>query len=407
MSDTNPLKRGLPSITIITPSFNQGRFIEQTIQSVLDQRYPNLEYIVVDGGSRDETIDILKRYDGRLRWISEKDTGQSDAINKGFRMAKGEILAWLNSDDIYLPGALEKVGRYFAEQPGVMMVYGEGYMLDERGNVKCRFPFTEPKFDLWKLIYFGDYVLQQSTFFRRSVFDAIEMLDESLHYTMDWDLFIRIGKRFRVDYIPEYLGAIREHGEAKTSVGGVGRFEEIKSIIRKHGVMRYPLSYFNYMWDAYGKKLPGTVDSKNGAPRFRQRMLGVGIEVVAKIFAIYQKRLQQGHYADGWVGKKAMVVLPNATPREAKSHLLIHGEAEGANTPFRITIAVNRKTKRSFRVVKPGPFEITCDLPSSVCNDDSFHVEMRSSRASVPSRIGASADGRALAFLLRRISVES
>jgi len=396
----------LPKITIVTPSFNQGRYIDRTIQSVLQQEYPNVEYIVVDGGSTDETLSVLKRYEGQLRWISEKDSGQSEAINKGFRLAKGEIVAWLNSDDIYLPGALEKVGKYFAEHSDVMMVYGEGYMIDQSDAIKSRFPFTEPKFDLWKLIYFGDYVLQQSTFFRRSVFDAIELLNESLHYTMDWDLFIRIGKRFRVDYIPEYLGAIREHGEAKTSVGGVKRFEEIRSIIRKHGVMRYPLSYFNYMWDAYGKKLPGVSDLKNGAPRLVQRMLGMGIDVVAKIFAIYQRRLQQGYYADGWVGKKAMFVLPNPTPHETKSHLFIHGEANGANTPFRLRIAVNRKTKRSYKIMRPGPFEIISELPLSVSRDDAFHIEMRSSRAFVPSTLGPSKDERQLAFLLRELGLE-
>jgi glycosyltransferase involved in cell wall biosynthesis len=390
----------LPRITIVTPSFNQGKYIERTIRSVLEQEYPNLDYIVVDGGSTDETLDILRRYEGRLHCISEKDSGQSEAINKGFRLAKGEILGWLNSDDIYLPGALEKVGRYFVEHPDVMMVYGEGYMLDEEGNVKRRFPFTEPKFDLWKLIYFGDYILQQSTFFRRSVFDSIDLLGESLHYTLDWDLFIRIGKRFRVDYIPEYLGAIREHGEAKTSVGGVRRFQEIKSLIRKHGVMRYPLSYFNYMWDAYGKKLPAATDSRNGAPRLSERMLGLGIDLAAKAFAVYQRNLPQGCYADGWVGKRTMLVLPNPTPQVSKSRLVLYGEANGTNTPFRLTIAVNRKSKKSFRIFKPGPFEITCDLPSSVSCDDSFHVELRSSRAFVPSALGLSQDRRQLGFLL-------
>jgi glycosyltransferase involved in cell wall biosynthesis len=396
----------LPRITIVTPSFNQGKYIERTIRSVLQQHYPDLEYIVVDGGSTDETVSVLKRYEGRLRWISEKDSGQSEAINKGFRLAKGAIVAWLNSDDIYLPGALDKVGQYFAEHPEVMMVYGEGNMLDEAGNIKCRFPFTEPKYDLWKLIYFGDYILQQATFFRRSVFDAIEMLNESLHYTMDWDLFIRIGKRFRVDYMPEYLGAIREHGEAKTSVGGVRRFKEIKSIIRKHGVMRYPLSYFNYMWDAYGKKLPGVSDSKNEASRLLQRILGVGLSVLAKIFAMYQKRLQQGYYSDGWIGKKAMIVLPNPTPHMAKSRIFIDGEANGANSPFRLTIAVNRKTKRSYKIMRPGPFEIISELPLSVSRDDAFHIEMRSSRAFVPSTLGPSKDERQLAFLLRELGLE-
>ena len=266
----NSAKRLLPKITIVTPSFNQGKFIERTIKSVLSQNYPNLEYIVVDGGSTDETLDILKKYEKHLRWISEQDTGQSEAINKGFRMATGEIVAWLNSDDTYLPNALKTVGQYFAGHPDVMMVYGEGYIIDENDNRKRRFPFTEPKFDLWKLIYYSDYILQQATFFRRSTFETIALLNEDLHYGMDWDLFIRIGKRFPVEYIPEYLACIREHGEAKTSVGGRKRFRELVGIIRNHGQLRYPQSYINYAWSTYGDFLRTDGDSSSGQKTFKK-----------------------------------------------------------------------------------------------------------------------------------------
>src|SRR5580704_13013939 len=158
-----------PLVTIVTPSFNQGRFIRATIESVLSQDYPNLEYIIMDGGSTDETSAIAAEYGTRLKWISEKDRGQSHAINKGFRMAKGEIVSWLNSDDIILPGAVACAVNAFSRNPRLGAVYGEGYQIDIDGNIKCRFPATEP-FNLWKLIYLSDYILQQTAYFRRSVF---------------------------------------------------------------------------------------------------------------------------------------------------------------------------------------------------------------------------------------------
>lgn len=128
MSDKCPL------VSIVTPSYNQGRYIEKTIRSVLNQDYPDLEYIVVDGGSTDHTLDILRKYEGRIRWVSERDGGQSEAVNKGFRMSRGEILGWLNSDDTYCPGAVRQAVTFLMEHPSVAMVYGDGYEIDEQGK---------------------------------------------------------------------------------------------------------------------------------------------------------------------------------------------------------------------------------------------------------------------------------
>jgi glycosyltransferase involved in cell wall biosynthesis len=143
----------------VTPSYNQGEFIRATIESVLSQDYPNLRYIVMDGGSTDQTAAIAAEYGSRLTWISEKDRGQAHAINKGFAMASGEIVAWLNSDDIFLPGAVKRAVRGFSSAPpGIGAIYGEGYLMDREGHFRRRFPHTEP-FNLWKLMYLSDYVL--------------------------------------------------------------------------------------------------------------------------------------------------------------------------------------------------------------------------------------------------------
>jgi len=238
------------AITIVTPSYNQGRFIGETVRSVLGQDYANLEYLVIDGGSTDETLEVLKRYEGRLRWWSERDRGQADAINKGFRRASGEVLGWLNSDDTYEPGALVKVADYFNRHPEIDLVYGEGYLMAEDGSNKRRFPATEPVFNLTRLIYVWDYILQQATFFRRSLLDRIGFLDESLHYGLDWDLWIRAGRAGRIGYLPEYLGTLREYEAAKSFAGGWRRIRELYGIARAHtGRKRPPPSIAIYACD--------------------------------------------------------------------------------------------------------------------------------------------------------------
>ena len=214
--DSNPL------VTVVTPSYNQGRFIRATIESVLSQSYPNLEYIIMDGGSTDETAAVVKDYASRLTFISEKDRGQSHAINKGFRMAGGSILSWLNSDDLYLPGAIQAAVDAFEGSPGAGAVYGEGYLIDRDGEITARFPCTEP-FNLWKFVHLSDYILQQTVYFRRDALDQVGYLDETLHYSMDWDILIRIGLRYPMVYVPEYMGCLREYAEAKTFAGGIRR----------------------------------------------------------------------------------------------------------------------------------------------------------------------------------------
>src|ERR1044072_3241688 len=152
--DARPMQE--PLITVVTPSYNQGRFIRATIESVLSQDYPNIEYIVMDGGSSDETAAVARYYAGRLTFISEKDRGQSHAINKGFRMARGSVLAWLNSDDLFLPGAVRAAVDALIADPSAGAVYGEGWLIDESGQRTSRFRYTEP-FNLWKLVHLSDY----------------------------------------------------------------------------------------------------------------------------------------------------------------------------------------------------------------------------------------------------------
>jgi len=201
MSPENPI------VSIVTPSYNQGKFIEETILSVKNQTYPRIEHIVVDGGSTDGTLDILKKYGNSIIWISEPDKGQSDAINKGWRMAKGEILAYLNSDDTYMPWTVETAVKHLLENPDVGMVYGDCDIIDEHSQATRQHSATE--FNLSDLICSRNMIPQPTVFLRRQVLETAGYLDVNLNMAMDYDLWIRIGLKHRVKYIPERLASFR------------------------------------------------------------------------------------------------------------------------------------------------------------------------------------------------------
>ena len=220
-----------PLVSIVTPSFNQGRFIQETIESVLSQDYSPVEYLVIDGGSTDETLDILKQYGSRFFWLSEKDSGQSNAINKGWNRASGEILAWLNSDDIYLPGAISKAVGFLQDHPEFGAVYGEGYHIREDGKIIERYP-TEP-FNQQRLVE-TCYICQPTVFIRKGVLQKIGFLDEGLRYSMDYDLWFRIARQHDFGYLPEYLACTRFYGETKTLGQRVQVHKEILEVVHRH-----------------------------------------------------------------------------------------------------------------------------------------------------------------------------
>jgi glycosyltransferase involved in cell wall biosynthesis len=207
----------LLNFSIITPAYHQAQYIEATIQSVLAQNYPRLDYLVVDGGSTDGTLDILRRYENRLRWLSEPDRGQADAINKGFKQTTGDIVAWLNSDDLYLPGVLTQVAEFFYQHPEIDIVYGDYHLIDPTGRLLLT--RREIPFDYNILLYGLNYIGQPTVFFRRHVFDRAGYLDENLYYGLDWEYWLRLatcGCKFA--HIPHFLAATRWQPQAKTLV---------------------------------------------------------------------------------------------------------------------------------------------------------------------------------------------
>lgn len=225
-----------PVISIVTPSYNQGAYLENTIRSVIDQEYPRLQYVVQDGGSKDSTVDVLAQYRDRLHHCEmRRDNGQSHAINLGVARTDGEIMAYLNSDDLLLPGSLHAVAKYFVDHPDVDVVYGHRVIIDEYGDELGR--WVLPPHDT-EALKWADYVPQETLFWRRRLWDKVGGIDESFRFAMDWDLLLRFqeaGAKFR--RLPRFLGAFRVHDSSKTMtvVNSHGMEEMTKLRRRTHG----------------------------------------------------------------------------------------------------------------------------------------------------------------------------
>lgn len=339
-----------PLVTIITPSFNQGHFIRETIESVLTQDYPDIEYIIMDGGSTDDTARVVGEYADRLTFISEKDRGQSHAINKGFQRARGEIVAWINSDDVLLPKAVSRAVSFLSAHPECGAVYGEGNTIDAEGRVKGRFPFSEP-FNLWKLVHHTDYILQQSVYFRRNVLEQLNWLDESLHYGMDWDLLVRIGKRMPLGYIPELMGALREYETAKSFAGGAKRFDELAALVRRQSGTRFPAGYIIYGLDTYDKIISAKLPS----------FLASRFVMLCRAIIDRTMRDAQGYYRDGWAGPVLHYMLPPGNGR-----LRLRGTVPGWWRSQTITLHCNGERVGNW-TLSPGEFAREVQLPTATC----------------------------------------
>lgn len=217
----------LPLVSIVTPSFNQARYIEATIQSVLAQDYPRIEYLIVDGGSTDGTVEIIKKYalesgsvlpenqrHGIAWWVSEPDKGQTDAINKGFGRVQGQILAWLNSDDTYEPGAVSAAVKYLMDHPNVGMAYGDCNFINEEGRVIGKFGSAQTDYRLLRRGYV--HIPQQTMFFRAELWKQVGPLDPSFYFAMDYDLWTRLAARTELKYVPQTWANFRLHTTGKT-----------------------------------------------------------------------------------------------------------------------------------------------------------------------------------------------
>lgn len=234
-------------LSIVTPSYNHGKYIETTIKSVLANNYPNLEYIIMDGGSSDDTGEVAAKYQDRItKYVSEKDNGQADAINKGFRHATGDIYAYMNSDDYYFPEAFGKAVKVFEERPDVDVVYGYCVFVYADGQFMRYFTEVEP-FDEYRLRTCTDFIMQPATFFRKEAYEKANGFDASLRYVFDWDFWCRLAREgMKFHLLEEPLAVNRAHPETKTYSGGNERLSEIYKTVMRHKMGLVPHAIFNY-----------------------------------------------------------------------------------------------------------------------------------------------------------------
>ncbi len=379
-----------PKVFVVTPSFNQGRFLRETIDSVLRQDYPNLEYFVADGGSSDDSVEILRSYGDRVEWASGPDGGQSAAIAKAWGQSDAEIVAWLNSDDTYLEGAVSAAVDYLLTHPEMAMVYGRAWYTDAQGHRLEPYP-TKP-FDRAALA--GEcFICQPAAFVRREVFRVIALPDPSLRYCMDYDLWIRLSRYFRVGYFDRFLATSRLHPDTKTLGQRSGVFREIMEVARRHYSFvhrSWALGYVYYRWTRLAGRLwflPMPI---------RRRLFGL-------IANRMQARLEGSPYEDGWVGRRTLVtVAPDETGR-------VTFDCESPFWPFRrrlrIRISCDGRLLATHSTRGPGRFTLTFQLPPEVERQPTVLLE--ANRSFVPFRYGISTDQRALSFKILRFGREA
>lgn len=305
VSSAAPASKTAPLVTVVTPSYQQGRFIGETLRSVAEQDYPHIEHLVLDAGSRDETHDVLRAHaerHPRMSWVAEPDRGQSDAINKGFHRARGSIVAWLNADDVYTPGAVRAAVEALNARPDAGLVYGHGDIIDETGRRTGPYVGWEP-FHLWRLIHGLDFVLQPATFFRRQLVLELGGLDEGLNWSMDWDLWIRLASVSEVIELDRVLAQAREHGEAKTATGGWRRIRELSRLACRHAGRSWTPGVQLYACDTLHRQVAAAT------PRWlRAHLAGPLQRRIEALMGRIGTRMAQ--HADGWLGREGSLVVP-------------------------------------------------------------------------------------------------
>jgi glycosyltransferase involved in cell wall biosynthesis len=339
------------------PSYNHAKYLSLAIESVLAQDYDDLELIVMDGGSSDASVAILTSYADRLQFVSERDRGQADAINRGLARASGDILCWLNSDDMFVPGVIPRMVRAFVEHPEADFVYGRGWNIDESGRIIDEAGVLT--FDLWRLIHQRNFIQQPSCFFRRSLLERVGPVDESLHYVMDWDLWIRFAS-YRGLFVDEVWSSNRVHSQNKTQSGQFRRWAEIRRMVRRYTDARWPPAAWLYLLEAVLQWLRA-----GHVPDVLERAL-------ARMFARGMTRNMSGRFDDGGVGPRFRFSLGNPRGRRditlTLSPLSRYDESRRGAPPVTVHWQTSAGGAGSFALLENGAeqrFVISVERPSA------------------------------------------
>ncbi|WP_379971138.1 glycosyltransferase family 2 protein [Ectobacillus sp. sgz5001026] len=373
--------QNMPLVSIVTPSFNQAAFIEETIQSVLIQDYPYIEHIVVDGGSVDGTLEILKKYShlgNRFRYISEPDRGQSDAINKGLKMARGDIIGWLNSDDTYLSGAVSKAVAALQKHSEWAMVYGKAYHIDENSQIMNSYPVQS--FDREDLFHFC-IICQPAAFVRKNIFTAVGSIDNDLNFCMDYDLWIRISKDYPIGHIEDYLANSRLHSACKS----VAQITKILPEIMKTSVKHF-----------------GTV-ANEWLYHFLQHYSQMGVFWYLSLFKKYDvlgttpQILDMNGYSDLWVPPNFRVSIQ--VDPQYPLHLLMIKGINQISSDLSCDVSVNGREVQRYNIPS-REFILKILVDSKISNNV---IEIFSDRHIVPAELGINSDTRTLSFLIEEL----
>lgn len=354
-----------PRIGLVTPTYNMAEFLEETIVSVLSQDYPHLDYVVMDGGSKDGTVDILRKYEGKLRWCSERDGGQGDAINKGWHAVTGDLFAYINADDTYLPNALSTIAGHFKRNPGVGMIYGEAYHVDVKGAILDRYP-TQP-FDFQTLIS-QCYVCQPAAFLLREAYGNAGMINVNMHYALDYELWIRVARMYGVRKVDEYLATSRMHMDNKTLSSRRKVYQEIISTVKAQ------YGYVPYEWiNGYACYLLDKKDQYFDRSRPSLRSYGLSLVLggyhnphsLRRYFAEWRNMTGiggkfTGRWDDGWISRRYERELDVAGDSRV---LRIAGKHSAPIENLQLRIRLNGRTLEETRLAA-GPFRLEVALPA-------------------------------------------